>query len=81
MHQAQGSAGQTRDHHHSERRQPRPVGQGELPVFPFTFTLSKVMVSVLVFRSQTRRMIHFFCSFAESNPRLWPSTDPIPGIG
>lgn len=60
MHQAQGSAGQTRDHHHSERRQPRPVGQGELPVFHFTFTLSKVMESVLVFRSQTRRMIHFF---------------------
>lgn len=29
MHQAQGSAGQTRDDHHSERRQPRPVGQGE----------------------------------------------------
>lgn len=63
MHQAQGSAGQTRDHHHSERRQPRPVGQGELPVFHFTFTLSKVIESVLVFRSQTRQMIQFFLLF------------------
>lgn len=30
MHQAQGSAGQTGDDHHRERRQSRPVDQGEV---------------------------------------------------
>lgn len=35
MLQAEGSAGQTRDHHHCERRRTRPVGQGERPLLTF----------------------------------------------
>lgn len=36
MHQAQGSAGQTGDHHHSEQCWPRPVDQGEQAIITCT---------------------------------------------